>query len=399
MRLSITKKTVLYTNLSRIFNNRIFILLVFALLPLITAYRQWHTGTHHNNYLIFIYTFFHAREHLNLFSRYPQYGDMNHYGPLFSLVIAPFAMLPEYIGMFFWELLNSLFLFYAIWSLPIKTGKINAIYWIIAHELLTALFACQINPAITAMIILSYTLINRNQNFWAACLIMTGTFIKLYGIVGLAFFFFVKDKPRFIASCLFWAAIFLVLPMVFFTPEYIIQQYREWYFSLSAKQLENATLISWQDISLMGIVRRVTQNSTLPNWPFLITGIVVFCLPYFRIRQYLSPNFRLMYLASTLIFTVIFSNSSESPTYIVAFAGVAIWFVIQPRPVKPMIIALFIFAILLTTLAPSDLYPRFVRENYIMHYSLKALPCVFIWFYISYQMLFEDFNLTPAPGK
>lgn len=400
MHISSLHKTSFYLSLSRLFNNKAFILCVFILLPLITTYRQYHTGTHHNNYLIFIYTFFHAQDHLNLFSRYPnEYGDMNHYGPLFSLIIAPFAMLPEYIGVLCWELLNSLILFFAISTLPMETKKVNAVYWIVAHELLTALFACQINPAITGMIILSYTLINRNQNFWAACLIMLGTFIKLYGIVGMAFFFFVKEKPRFIAWSILWALVFFILPMIFFTPAYILQQYREWYISLSAKQLENATLVSWQDISLMGIVRRVTQNSNIPNLPFLLPGIFVFCLPYLRIKQYQSPAFRLMFLASTLIFTVIFSNSSESPTYIIAFAGVAVWFIIQAKPIKPLIIALFVFAILLTTLAPSDIYPKFVKEQYIMHYSLKALPCVLIWLYLSYQMIFENFNLMPSPEK
>lgn len=399
MHLSDLKETTFYSSLSKIFNNQIFILAVFALLPIITTYRQYHTGTHHNNYLIFIYTFFHAQDHLNLFSTYPlEYGDKNHYGPLFSLIIAPFAVMPEYIGVLFWEITNALFLYFAIRSLPLEFKKINAVYWIVANELLTSLFACQSNPAITGMIILSYSLIDKKQNFWAACMIMLGTFIKLYGIVGLAFFFFAKEKPRFIAWCLLWALIFFVLPMIFFTPEYIIQQYREWYISLSEKQIENATLISWQDISLMGIVRRVLQNPHVSNLPFLITGILIFCLPYLRIKQYQSPNFRLMFLAATLIFTVIFSNSSESPTYVIAFAGVAIWFIIQPRPVKPIVLVLFIFAILLTTLAPTDLYPRFIRNNYIMRYSLKALPCVLIWLYISYQMIFEDFNLKPSPA-
>ncbi|CAM4430913.1 Protein of unknown function [Pedobacter westerhofensis] len=400
MRASHFKDTTAYSSLGKIFNNQTFILAVFVLLPIITTCRQYHTGTHHNNYLIFIYTFFHAQDHLNLFSTYPlEYGDKNHYGPLFSLIIAPFAVMPEYIGMLFWEILNSLFLFFAIRSLPLEIKKINAVYWIVAHELLTALFACQSNPAVTGMIILSYSLINKRQNFWAAFMIMLGTFIKLYGIVGFAFFFFAKEKPRFIAWCLFWAVIFMVLPMIFFTPGYILQQYHEWYISLSAKQIENATLISWQDISLMGIVRRILQNPYIPNLPFLISGALIFCLPYLRIRQYQSPVFRLMYLASTLIFTVIFSNSSESPTYIIAFAGVAVWFIVQPRPVKPIVLALFIFAILLTTLAPTDFYPRYIRQEYIMRYSLKALPCVLIWLYISYQMIFEDFILTPSPEE
>jgi hypothetical protein len=377
MRTSAQQEINLYTGISRVFNHRIFILAVFIILPVITTWRQYHSGTHHNNYLIFIYTFFHAKDHLSLFKEYPGvYGDMNHYGPLFSLVIAPFAILPEYIGMFLWELLNTLFLLYAVQTLPLENKKINAIYWIIAHELLTALFACQINPAITAIIILSYT------------------FIKLYGIVGLAFFFFVNDKPRFIAWCLLWAGIFFVLPMVFFGSGYILHQYLEWYLSLSAKQIENASLVSWQDISLMGIVRRTMQDPAIPNLPFLIAGIIVFCLPYLRVKQYQSSVFKLMYLASTLIFTVIFSNSSESPTYIIAFAGVAIWFIIQEKPVKPFTIALFVFAILLTTLAASDIYPKYIRVHYIMQYSLKALPCIFIWLFMSYQMLFKDFRLT-----
>ena len=396
MLLPINKESNFYITVDRLLNSRIFIFVVLVLLPVFTTYRQYHQGTHHNNYLIFIYTFFHAQEHLSLYPHYPQYGDVNHYGPLFSLVIAPFAVLPEYIGMFLWELTNVLFLYYAIGTLPLKAKKINAIYWIVAHELLTALFASQLNPSITAIIILSYTLTRRGHNFWAACLIMLGTFIKLYGIVGMAFFFFIRQKPKFIAYCILWAAIFFVLPMVFFSPEYILQQYREWYMSLSAKQLENASLVSQQDISIMGIARRFTQNPALPNLPFLITGLILFCLPYIRIKQYKSPVFQLMYLSSTLIFTVIFSNSSESPTYIIAFAGVAIWFMIQKRPVNPIILSLFIFSILLTTLAPSDIYPRYIRINYILHYSLKALPCVLIWLYMTWQMIFEDFNLKPS---
>jgi len=396
---ALQNKHKLFISLGKLFNNRWFILVVFILLPIITTYRQYHTGTHHNNYLIFIYTYFHAADHLSLFGSYPEYSDVNHYGPFFSLVIAPFAMIPEYAGMFLWELVNVLCLYYAVKTLPIEIKKTNAIYWIIVHELLTALFACQINPSITAIIILSYTLIDRKQNFWAACLILLGTFIKLYGIVGLAFFFFVKEKPKFIAYCILWALIYFLLPMIFFIPEYIIRQYQEWYFSLSAKQLENASLVSWQDISIMGIVRRVTQNPTVPDLPFLLTGIILFCIPYLRTGQYQSQKFRLMYLASTLIFTVIFSNSSESPTYIIAFTGVAIWFVIQQKPVRSVIIALFIFSILLTTLAPSEIYPKYIRVNYIMHYSLKALPCVLIWLFISYQMIFEDFKIKTLPAQ
>jgi hypothetical protein len=379
-------------NLEQLFNNQFFIISVWVVFTIVTTLKQYHNGTEHNNFRIFIYTFFHAQENLNLYARYPsQYGDMNHYGPLFSLIIAPFALLPKFVGMFFWQLANTLFLYFAIATLPLKKPKITAVYWIVANELLSSLFCFQINPAIAAIIILSYTMINKGNNFMATMVILLGTFIKLYGIVGLAFFFFAKQKPKFIAYCIFWSAVFFVLPMCFFGVNYILQCYQDWSFSLSAKQIENATLVSWQDISIMGIFRRVLQNPAIPNWPFLLVGITLFCMPYVRIKQYKAQTFKLMYLASTLIFTVVFSNSSESPTYVIAFLGVAIWFVLQTRPLKPQVIALFVFSILLTTMAPTDFYPQYIKTHYILHYSLKALPCVCIWFYLTYQLLFVDF--------
>jgi hypothetical protein len=97
-------------------------------------------------------------------------------------------------------------------------------------------------------------------------------------------------------------------------------------------------------------------------------------------------------LASVLIFTVIFSSGSESPTYIIAFVGVAIWFVIQPKPISNFYVALLIFAFLLTSLSPSDLIPTYLKDNYIRPYALKALPCVLIWLAIVYEMLINKFK-------
>lgn len=382
---------------AKLFANQKFILLVWILLALIVSLKQSFQATN-NNYLIFKHSYFHAVEHLNLYSLYPEdHQDSNHYGPLFSLLIAPFALLPDYFGMLLWQLANILFLYFAIKQLPLQKTKVNAVYWIVTHELLTAMFSLQFNISIAAIIILAFVFIEKQKNFWATCVILLGTFIKLYGIVGLAFFFFAKEKPKFILYCFFWGIVFLVLPMLFFSPGYILQSYKDWYVSLSEKQLLNASLTSMQDISVMGMVRRITRDVAIPNLPFIITGLALFAIPYLRLKQYSSHVFRLLYLASTLIFAVIFSNSSESPTYIIAFLGVAIWFVVQDKPVKPWAICLLVFALLLTSLSPSDLFPKFVRENYIKPYSLKALPCVLIWVVIIYQLTFKKFinsNLT-----
>jgi hypothetical protein len=329
----------------------------------------------------------------NFFLPQPEnFQHYNLYGPIFSVFIAPFAILPNWLGHTLWTIFNSSVLFIAIRKLPLPSGATLAIILIAAHENLTSILSSQFNPSMTAIILLSFSFIVKKKDFWAAFMIVLGTFIKLYGIVGLAFFFFSSDKKKLILGLVFWSIIAFTLPMLFSSPEFIIQSYKDWYLAVSQKNIMNSTLITDQDICLMGMVRRISGDNSIQNWPFILAGLILFVLPYFRFSQFKENNFRLMLLASTLIFTVIFSTSSESPTYVIAFVGVAIWFVIQPSPKNKWILFLFIFAFLLTSMSPSDLFPKFIRNEYIKPYSLKALPCVLIWFTIIYQMLTSDFK-------
>jgi Glycosyltransferase family 87 len=363
---------------------------VYLLLALVAGFKQYHHHSY-NNYLIFKYVYWHTIDLQNLYHNYPEYQDSNHYGPIFSIFIAPFALLPDGLGCILWNIANVAILLWGIYSLPISLNKRTIIAWICAHEALTALFSFQFNIALTGLILLSFSYLIKKKEFQSAFFIAFGTLVKLYGIVGLAFFFFTKNKLKFIAGCFVAFLVLFALPMIISSPGFVIQSYADWYHSLAHKNDLNASLTSFQDISLMGIVRRATGNVNIPNAPFLLVGLILFGLPYLRINQYKNIGFRLMLLASTLIFTVIFSSGSESPTYIIAFAGVAIWLMVQQNPKKGWIIALFIFAFILTSLSPTDIFPRAVKE-FIRLYSLKALPCVIIWLTIIYQMMKEDFE-------
>ena len=378
------------TKLSSFLLKKQCVIAIYLLLAVVAGYKQYHHHSY-NNYLIFKYVYWHTVDLQNLYNNYPEYFDSNHYGPLFSIFIAPFALLPDGLGAVLWNVANVLILLWGIYSLPISLNKRTIIAWICAHEALTALFSFQFNIALTGIILLSFSYLIKKKEIQSAFFIAFGTLVKLYGIVGLAFFFFSKNKLKFIIGCFIAFAVLFALPMVISSPAFVIQSYSDWYHSLAHKNDLNASLTSFQDISLMGIVRRATGNINIPNAPFLLVGLVLFGLPYLRIKQYKYLGFRLMLLASTLIFTVIFSSGSESPTYVIAFAGVAIWFMVQQNPKKGWIIALFIFAFILTSLSPTDIFPRPVKE-FIRLYSLKALPCVIIWLTIVYQMMKEDFE-------
>jgi hypothetical protein len=49
------------------------------------------------------------------------------------------------------------------------------------------------------------------KDITAACFIMIGTFVKLYGIVGLAFFFFSKHKVKFVAALIIIGALLFII--------------------------------------------------------------------------------------------------------------------------------------------------------------------------------------------
>ncbi|WP_225986557.1 glycosyltransferase family 87 protein [Rufibacter sp. LB8] len=371
------------------------VLAVWVLLAVIATSKQILKGNY-NNYLIFKNSFWHAWEQKNLYAAYPaEYFDLFYYGPIFPVLMAPFAVLPDFLGGLLWQLANNLFLFYAISRLPLKHSRTIAVLWLVAHEALTAMFNFQINAGIAALVIMSLCLIREKKDFWAACLIMLGTFIKLYGIVGVAFFFFSRQKPTLVLSCIFWAMVFFGLPMLLFTPDFVLQSYQDWYTALAAKNQLNSTSIM-QDISVMGMARRILQDPTLPNLPFLAAGLVLFFLPYLRISQYRHAAFQMMLLASVLLFVVLFSSGSESPTYVIAFTGVALWFMLQGRPIKPLYVGLMVFAFLLTSLSPSDLFPKVVREEFIKPFSLKALPCLLVWLAVTYDLLKTNFAQASA---
>ncbi|MEG1934780.1 MAG: glycosyltransferase 87 family protein, partial [Rikenellaceae bacterium] len=286
-------------------------------------------------------------------------------------------------------------LFVSIKYLPIERWKHAVILWFIINELFTAACMQQFNIMIGAFIILTFVLVEKNRNFWAAFFIVLGTLTKLYGVVGLVFFLFSHNKSRFISALIFWGAILYLLPILISSHDFVNNSYIAWITDILSKNELNY-FTSHQNISLLGVVRKVSQNSSYSDLQLIIPGIILYGSAFLRTKQYEGRDFRLLYLASTLLFTVLFSTGSESSSYIIAFTGVMIWFTSTHSKTKKLNIALLVFAILLTSLSPTDIFPKSIRINYIYPYALKALPCVLIWFKICYELLTCNF-ITKNP--
>ena len=95
---------------------------------------------------------------------------------------------------------------------------------------------------------------------------------------------------------------------------------------------------------------------------------------------------------------IIFNKMAESPTYVYAVAGVALWFMGLQKP-NNLDYTLLIFVIIFTSLSPSDIFPRNLRDHFFTPYNIKAVPCLLVWLRVQWLLwqnekpnLVNDFN-------
>lgn len=362
--------------------------LVMALVPWL---RIWIKGKFDLDYSIFYHSFWHACQQMPLYIIYPEDGNYFLYGPLFPLLMAPLAILPYQLGRLCWMLIITFVPYWSVRKSLFTTHQQLFILWFIAVEAYTCILDSESNSLILACLLFTYYLTEKEKDCWAAFLIALGTVTKLYGIVGLAFLPFSRHKVKFCGWFVAWMLILLVLPMLTFGIDYVWGQYFEWYDVLVHKNNLNQ-FAAGQNISLLGIVRKVSGIATYSDLWLIIPGLILFGLPYLRFSQYRYDAFRQTILASVLMFVVLFSTGSESYGYIIAMGGVAIWFTAVPWKRTRWDIILMVFAFIITSMSPSDLFPKQIWRELIKPYSLKALPVVLIWLKLSYELLTKNYN-------
>ena len=342
-----------------------------------------------SNYIIFRNAHWHAAKGASLYSIYPaEHVGSYLYGPLFSILIAPFAIFSINAGAFLWCIFNAAVLFFAIRQLPINYKNQQLVLLLCMVEMMTCIENMQVNCLVAALIISSFTFVQKQKDFYATFFIATGFLLKLYGIVGIAFLLFSNNKLTFIISFIFWVLILSCLPMLLSSPGFVLHSYKEWYQTLVDKNSLNSSSV-FQNISVMGMLTHIFNIKNI-NTLVLSMASLFYVIPLLRKKLCGNIKFKLSYLAFALIGVVIFSSSAESPTYIIAMTGAALWFSIQ-EPKNWKVITAIVFALCFTSLSATDFFPSFIRTNLIRPYSLKALPVFVIWLVLAYQLLIKEF--------
>lgn len=362
--------------------------LIMALIPWLS---RWLRDAFDLDYSIFYHSFWHAWQQMPLYIIYPEDGNYFLYGPLFTVLMAPLAVLPYQLGRLLWMLIITVVPFWSIRKTCFTRYQQVFILWFVAAEAYLCTLDSESNSLILAILIFSFYLIDKEEDRWAALLIALGTTTKLFGIVGLAFLPFSHHKLKLIGWTAAWTAILLVLPMLVFGVDYISQQYLAWYDVLVHKNDLNQ-FAAGQNVSLLGIVRKVSGCATYSDLWLMIPGMVLFALPYLRFKQYQHAAFRQTILASVLMFIILFATSSENYGYIIAMTGVAIWYTAAPWKRDKWDVALMVLAFILTSMSSSDLFYKPLWREVIKPYSLKALPVTIIWLKLTYELCKRDYE-------
>lgn len=362
--------------------------LIMALIPWLS---RWLRDAFDLDYSIFYHSFWHAWQQMPLYIIYPEDGNYFLYGPLFTVLMAPLAVLPYQLGRLLWMLIITVVPFWSIRKTCFTRYQQVFILWFVAAEAYLCTLDSESNSLILAILIFSFYLIDKEEDRWAALLIALGTTTKLFGIVGLAFLPFSHHKLKLIGWTAAWTAILLVLPMLVFGVDYISQQYMAWYDVLVHKNELNQ-FAAGQNVSLLGIVRKVSGCATYSDLWLMIPGMVLFALPYLRFKQYKHAAFRQTILASVLMFIILFATSSENYGYIIAMTGVAIWYTAARWKRSKWDVALMVLAFIFTSMSSSDLFYKPLWREVIKPYSLKALPVTIIWLKLTYELCKRDYE-------
>jgi hypothetical protein len=336
------------------------------------------------NFIIFKTSSQRFLNHENLYD-YIQYKiiyDKFFYAPQFALFFIPFALLPIKLSIFLWLFLGALLFYIALEKLPLNNNLKAIIFFITLFDLVNSFQNLQTNAINTALMLFILSFLHNHKYILAAVCVAFCLSIKIYPAAAALLFLFYPNKLKFIIWCGTFTVLFFLLPLLVVPKEYFVSCLHNWITSITDDATDK--FIS-NSPSLIGI--NYTWFSNPVNHFYIqLVGLIMVFIPLFKIfKDQIDTVFILFYLSFIMLFVVIFNHAAESPTYIIAITGAAIWYAISPRNNlnKVLLVLLIVACILL----PTDIFPHDFRKQYLAPLKIRVIPCLLIWLKLFYDLL------------
>lgn len=334
------------------------------------------SAAHVNNFETFRTSFFNLVGGRDLYGLNPQHIDYFKYSPTFALLFAPFALVPFSVGVLLWNATNAAALWWSLGKVLTPHAALGARALVIM-DAIGSMQNVQSNALSAGLMILVLVELERRRELRAAVALGLGTLIKIFPVVaGVLAVFAPYRLSRFVLWCVVVALVLLALPLLAVSPRELAALYQSW----GALQQTDALT---RGFSVMEHVEMMT-SAGLPNWPIQLAGALLLVAPLVRIQMWGLPRFRRLTLASVLMFCVLFNHKAESPTFVVAIAGIAIWFAVSERSAWQW--ALLVLVIVVTILSSSDAMPKSWQRAFFEPYRIKTLPVLVVWLVVQWQL-------------
>lgn len=351
------------------FSNKKVIIVIYLIAAILISLKIAFLETW-DNYECFQAAHFHLLKNLDLYLMYPlEYHSSYNYSPFFAFLMGAYAYLPDWLGILLWNLTHTIPFLMAINLLPLEEKKKIFLYWFCLIEYITAAENVQTNSTVTALIMLVFIFQNKDKNTWSSLLFVFGFFFKIYVLTAGIFFLCYGKKGSFIIKALGWTLLFFSLPLLLVSFNQLIFLYQSWIERLQMQSLR-------ESLSILGVINLFKIPGLTKEW-IMLAGTICMLLVLIKKQVYYNLQFRLLYLAAILLFTVLFNPGVESPTYIIGVAGVAVWYTNKERILWHHLLMAFVF--IFTCLSPTELFPQFIKKTYFVPYHIKAIPCIIVW--------------------
>jgi hypothetical protein len=307
--------------------------------------------------VIFRQSFEHLVDGLNMYAPYPEeHGDYYKYSPAFALLMAPFHLLPVWLGLVIWNLSGALLLFYGVKSLKPQTNHLFILVVIMAPEIFTSLANSQSNLHLAGLYLFCFSALEKQKHGTAAFLLMVGVFIKIFAIAFLPLWLFYGRKSKAALWLGFYFLLFAFGPALVTGTSELIWQYQNWLALL--KQDHDASV----GLGLLGLLQAITTLE-INKSAILIFGFLLLAVPLVRIKSYRDPAFRLCYFCLLMIWVVLFNHKAESPTFIIPFAAVSAYAIYYGFDKVSWFF--LVGHLIFTSLSVGDLVPLEIRHNFV----------------------------------
>ncbi len=341
--------------ISQLFASRRFIFWVgFVLVLLVTTAKVM--DDRYKVFLVYKFGTLDFWNNINPYANWQHPLDRYLYGPVFSVFFPVFAFLPSWLGAVLWNTFNYTLFFLAVSALPAPQFDFKKkcfVFWFLFPIALTDLVYFQSNLLVASLFMLVYSMLERNQFMYGILLLSFSAFSKIYGLIQLGTLLFYKRFTRnAVVAALLFAGLFFVPLFKIPGPE-LLSYYQSWFTAIGQRHNPLDFEVIYRLLYLLGyksVVDHVVYVQGI-SLLFICAGTLL------NYKRYQEATFRTQVLGILLGWVILFSTTAEKHTYVIAMAGLVLWYLSGPKPAFDKILLWLNFFLII--LVPIDaIFPK-----------------------------------------